>query len=301
MPAIPARPHWQPTPFIRFCLALHLLGILALAVDPSSWPWVLGGLAVLHLAVVLIVLFPRNALAGANITRLPQAAIAHGEIALTFDDGPDPAVTPRVLDLLDAHKIRATFFCIAENALAHPALVHEIARRGHQVENHSHRHSLGFACGGYLRQARDVDAAQDALTQLTGRAPRFFRAPAGIRSPFLDPVLQRRGLRHVAWTRRGFDAVTRHPARVLSRLTRHLAPGDILLLHDGGAAQALNGQPVVLEVLPALLDQIRQRGLKPVTLSDAFSLAVERQASPGALTTRASACTGPARSAARVA
>lgn len=262
---------WHPTPFIRISLALHVLALFALAFEPGWWPWVSGGLGAIHFAIGLVVPFPRNALIGANITRLPQAAAARDEIALTFDDGPDPEVTPQVLDLLEAQDVRATFFCIAKHALAHPELVREIVRRGHHVENHSHRHSVGFSFYGYARLAREVDTAQAALTGIAKRAPRFFRAPAGIRGPFLDPILQRRGLLYISWTRRGFDAVERDPARVLSRLTRNLAGGDVLLLHDGGSARTVDGRPVVLEVLPALLGQVRRCGLKPVTLSAAFA------------------------------
>lgn len=261
---------WQPTLFIRLVLAMHALALVVLAYQPALWLWVLGGLGAVHVAIALLVPFPRLALLGANITRLPTTAAARKEIALTFDDGPDPDVTPRVLDLLDAQGMRATFFCIAQNALAHPELVREIVRRGHQVENHSHRHSLAFALYGFRRMAREVDEAQAALTRITQQAPRFFRAPAGIRSPFLDPILQRRGLRYISWTRRGFDAVARDPARVLSRLTRKLAGGDVLLLHDGGSAQAVDARVVVLAVLPVLLDQMQQRGLTSVTLATAF-------------------------------
>nr|WP_298686541.1 polysaccharide deacetylase family protein [uncultured Dongia sp.] len=296
---------WTPTLFIRGTLALHTLGLLMLALEPALWPWVLGGLAANHVVIGVVVPFPRNALIGANITRLPPDAVARNEIALTFDDGPDPAVTPHVLDLLDAHAMRATFFCIAQNALAHPELVREIVRRGHHVENHSHGHSVGFSLYGYARLSREIDTAQVALYSIANRAPRFFRAPAGIRSPWLDPILQRRGLRYISWTRRGFDAVECDPQRVLLRLTRNLAGGDVLLLHDGGTAQTRDGRPVVLEVLPALLGYMRRCGLKSVTLSDGFLQDNQLvnckipQASPGALTTSASAWTGPARSSTR--
>jgi peptidoglycan-N-acetylglucosamine deacetylase len=265
----PAR--WLPTPFIGCCLTAHAAGLAMLAAHPALWTYVLGGLSAVHATIAVIVPFPRNRLLGANITQLPPAAAARGEIALTFDDGPDPAVTPEVLDLLDASAARATFFCIAENAAAHPALVAEIQRRGHQIENHSDRHSLGFSLFGYRHMARDVDRAQATLTRLTGRAPRFFRAPAGLRSPFLDPILQRRGLAHIAWSRRGFDTMTGRVDRVLARLTRGLAGGEILLLHDSGSRTTPSGRPVVLEVLPQLLADIRRRGLKSVTLSTAFA------------------------------
>ncbi|HEY4371974.1 MAG TPA: polysaccharide deacetylase family protein [Burkholderiales bacterium] len=267
----PPRARWRPSAFVRFSFVLHAVALLLLVVQPHWWPWLLGLIAANHGVIILSVPFPRSRLVGANITRLPPAAAARDEIALTFDDGPDPVVTPKVLDLLESAGMRASFFLIARNAGRHPELVREILRRGHQVENHSNEHGITFSFYGYGRTAREVDAAQAALTAIAERRPRFFRAPAGFRNPFLDPVLQRRGLRYASWTRRGFDAFERDPARVLKRLTRGLAGGDVLLLHDAGSAMSRAGNPVVLEVLPPLLEQMRSRGLQSVTLAAAFN------------------------------
>jgi peptidoglycan/xylan/chitin deacetylase (PgdA/CDA1 family) len=190
-------------------------------------------------------------------------------MALTFDDGPDPDVTPRVLDILDAHAVRATFFCIASHATKHPELCREIARRGHAVENHSRGHSMGFAMRGMGGMRREISAAQSDLATLTGRVPRFFRPPAGIRSPLLDPVLHDLGLGLASWTRRGFDTRLQDADFVHARLAQNLAAGDILLLHDGHCARAPDGEPVVLKVLPRLIRHAQSLGLKPVTLDHA--------------------------------
>ena len=96
-----------------------------------------------------------------------------------------------MLDLLDAAGARATFFCIAERAARHPQLVREIVRRGHSVQNHTHAHSHRFSLLGPRGFAREIEAAQRVLSGLTGESPRFFRAPAGLRNPFLAPVLHR--------------------------------------------------------------------------------------------------------------
>jgi peptidoglycan/xylan/chitin deacetylase (PgdA/CDA1 family) len=262
----PAEHAWRPAPAIVLTGVIHAAGLVMLLVHPAAWPWVLGALAANHLALVAAVFFPRTPWLGANLARLPAAAAARNEVCLSFDDGPDPAVTPRVLDLLDRYQARASFFCVGRKAAAHPQLVREIARRGHSVENHSQRHSPAFAFYGPRRLAREVDEAQEAIAGITGRAPAYFRAPAGFRSPLLDPVLARRGLRYASWTRRGFDTVETDPAAVLRRLTRGLRAGDMLLLHDGSAARTREGEPVVLAVLPRLLELLARSGLKPVTL-----------------------------------
>lgn len=178
------------------------------------------------------------------------------------------AVTPALLDLLDQAGMRATFFCIGRRAAAHPALVREIVRRGHTVENHSERHGNAFACYPPRALHAELARAQASIGTITGRAPRFFRAPMGLRSPFLDPVLHRLGLHLVSWTRRGYDAARRDPARVLHRLTSGLAAGDILVLHDGNAARTREGQPVALAVLPELLSRLAEAGLRSAPLPD---------------------------------
>ena len=211
-------------------------------------------------------LWPRGQLLGVNLARLPASAVARKEVSLTFDDGPDAEVTPRVLDLLDRHQAKASFFCVGEKLAAQPEIAKDIVRRGHSIENHSLRHSYAFALYGFFRMRREVASAQAIVGEISGRAPLFFRAPMGLRSPLLDPVLARCGLRYVSWTRRALDTVDRNPERVLQRLAAGLAAGDILLLHDSGSSRTRDGKPVVLAVLPGLLERIEAKGLTSVTL-----------------------------------
>jgi peptidoglycan/xylan/chitin deacetylase (PgdA/CDA1 family) len=253
----------RPGIAIRLSAGLHIAALIALLARPYWWPWILVALVFDHVVLGLIGLWPRSRLLGANVLRLPDTAADRHEIALTFDDGPDPDVTPKVLDILDSHHAKASFFVVGDKAAAHPELIREIVKRGHSIENHSRKHSnfFGFFPSRALR--RDIGAAQEIIAALTGRSPAFFRSPMGIRNPMLDPVLPQMGLRYVTWTRRGFDTVSRDPAAVLNRLTRKLSAGDILLLHDRTAG---NRRPIVLDALPALLDSIEAARLKPVSL-----------------------------------
>lgn len=254
---------WRPTAFVAISAGLHLGGLAALLAWPWAWPWVVGFMVADHVVAVAAGLHPRSRLIGDNVTRLPSAR----RVALTFDDGPDPEITPRVLDLLRPAGARATFFCIGRKAEAHPELVAAIVAGGHRVENHSYRHSSAFALLGPGALGRDLDRAQEVLERTSGRRPELFRAPAGIRSPWLDPLLARRGLRLVSWSRRGFDTVDGRADRVLRRLTRSLRGGSILLLHDGGSARDGTGNAVVLEVLPRLLRTIEDLGLEIAPLA----------------------------------
>lgn len=262
---------WHPAPLIRTSIALHLLALAAILIAPGQWRWALGAVVANHLVLTALGLWPRSHWLGPNWTRLPAPATARNEIALTIDDGPDPAVTPHVLDMLDRYGVQATFFCIGEQAARYPDLCREIVRRGHAVENHSQRHRHHFSLMGPRGLARELQAAQDTLTVISGQSPLFFRAPAGLRNPFLDPVLARLGLRLAAWSARGFDTRIGDAERVKNRLLRGLRAGAILLLHDGHAARTTEGIPVILAVLPAVLESAAAARLRVVTLRHALS------------------------------
>jgi peptidoglycan/xylan/chitin deacetylase (PgdA/CDA1 family) len=249
--------------FVRASAALHVLGPASLLVRPSLWPFVVSGLVADHLLLVAGGLVPRSRLLGPNVVRLD---VSEPVVALTFDDGPDPELTPRVLETLERRGARASFFCIGERAERHPGLVREIARAGHAVENHTWRHPLHFFFLAPGALGREIDRAQRVLADAAGRAPAYVRAPAGIRSPLLQPALARRGLALVSWTRRGFDTVSADAARVAARLLRGSAAGDILLLHDGGTRRDAAGGPSVIRALDLVLDGLAERGLSAVAL-----------------------------------
>ena len=215
-------------------------------------------------------MWPRSTWIGENIRSLPTASIANKEIALTFDDGPDPDITPRVLDLLDASGQKGSFYVVGERAEKFPRLIQEIVARGHTVENHSLRHTNIFAFYPSSRLHVELESAQHAIADAAGSLPRFFRAPMGFRTPFLDPVIARLGLHYTSWTRRGFDSTAKSPGPVLRRLTTNLSAGDILLLHDGSMLRTKREKPIVLDVLPELLKTISAHGLQSVTLRHAF-------------------------------
>lgn len=261
---------WKPSPAIQLSLATHLAAGVGLLASPALWPWALSAVALNQLIITGAGMLPRSTLLGANLHRLPASAITRREIALTIDDGPDPAITPRVLDCLDASGARASFFCIGRYARQYPALCREIVARGHRVENHGDAHAWSFAAFGIRRMRADILAAQNTLADITGQAPHFFRPTAGLRNPLLDPLLASLDLNLASWTRRPYDTRVGQPETIYRRLTHNLAPGDILLLHDGHAALTPAGEPVILAVLPRLLAAFQAARLNPVTLTAAL-------------------------------
>lgn len=264
-PSAPRRPsgRWTPTPLVAGSAIVHGLALAGLFTP--AWPWSLGALVGDHALVTLTGLWPRSHGLGPNLTHLDRLQPV---VAITIDDGPDPEVTPRVLDALDAARLKATFFCIGEQVRQHPAIARAIVQRGHALGNHSQHHRHHFSVMGPGAIRREIAQAQDTIAQATGILPRWFRAPAGLRNVFLDPVLHGLGLQLASWTRRGFDTRNGETAVVLNRLTHQLRAGDILLLHDRHSALTAMGQPVVLEVLPRLSERLAALGLGSVTLPD---------------------------------
>jgi peptidoglycan-N-acetylglucosamine deacetylase len=255
---------FRPTATLWLSTALHAGVAATLAARPAWWTLGVPLLFADHVLLAILAVTPRSRALGPNLRRLPSAA--DGTVALTFDDGPDPEVTPRVLELLEERGHRGTFFCIGQRAESAPALVADIAARGHRVENHTHRHSnlFSFYAPGALR--REIGTAQQVLQHLSGAPPRYLRAPAGVRSPWLEPVLASLGLHLASWTRRGFDTVAADAGRVHRRLTAGLTAGDILVLHDRRLADGRPGP--VLEALPRVLDTLGQHGLRSIPLPD---------------------------------
>ena len=261
---------WSPSPLLYASAAVHVGAAAAALARPRVWPWALGALVANHAALAAAGLWPRSQLLGPNWIRLPAQDGAAAGVAITIDDGPDPDVTPQVLSQLAAHQAHATFFCVGARVERYADLAREIVNRGHAIENHSQRHRHNFSLLGPRGMSAEISRAQDSILRATGSRPRFFRAPAGLRNPFLDPVLARLQLHLASWTRRGFDTVDTNADAVYRRLANPLKDGDILLLHDGNAARSRGGKPVILEVLPRLLDALASVELRPVTLRSAL-------------------------------
>ena len=190
------------------------------------------------------------------------------EVWLTIDDGPSDD-TESILDLLDSHGARATFFVKGLLAGGAPDVIQEIRRRGHSVGNHSHTHPSGtFWALGPAAIAREIDDSETTLTNL-GVITSLFRAPVGMKNPFVHPILASRKKLLIGWTVRAFDGVRFDPATAAASISRRLRPGAIVLLHEGRIGA--DGERSNVELLKILLDELRERGYRAI-LPDAASL-----------------------------
>lgn len=191
-----------------------------------------GVLALSHLLILYPTLRPNVQWLGPVVTRFRTDA---KEVWLTIDDGPT-GDTPAVLDLFQRLEVKATFFVKGTLTEEHPGLVRSMIERGHSVANHSHTHPSGsFWCLAPGRIAAEIDGCTRALQRVTGKPVSWFRAPVGMKNPAVHPALERRGMRLIGWTARGFDAVLTDPEEIAQRILPLIEPGAIIVLHQGRA------------------------------------------------------------------
>ena len=187
-------------------------------------------------------------------------------VALTFDDGPHPTWTPRVLATLAKHEAKATFFLVARKAEEHPDVVRAILDAGHAVGLHSYAHDRLFALRRERRVRADLERGIATLEKLTGSRPTLFRPPIGHTNPIIARVAAKLDLTVVGWSAAGHDGVaTANAEDVVSRVRRSLRDGAIVLLHD--APETGNREPAAVRALPILLDALAAERLDVVPLA----------------------------------
>ncbi len=267
----------NPSP-ARFALhATSVGGLLALAwaaTGPAALALSAAGLAAHAAMCTLGVLAPGLSVWGEV---LGHGRPGLGRVALTFDDGPDPATTPRVLSTLAEHGARATFFALGEKAVRHPKLVRELVEAGHELGLHGHVHDRLYALRPVARLRADMARGAAALESASGARPRLFRPPVGLVSHTVALAAEAEGLSLVGFSRRARDGRRgATPAAVLERSLGALEDGAVLLLHD--ASERGDHRPASLGVLDALLRGIASARLSTVTVSELFELAPERAA-----------------------
>jgi peptidoglycan-N-acetylglucosamine deacetylase len=205
---------------------------------------------------------------------LPAVAWRRGperkhQVALTFDDGPDPAATPRLLQLLAARDVRATFFLIGERARRHPDVVRPIADGGHEVGNHTWRHRNAWLLSPGAT-VREITEGARILGDIVGRPPRLYRPPWGIVNAAALTTARRLGLVTVLWSVQHEGLWPRSPAAQLRHLADRLHDGAIVDLHD---APGLPGAPErLLATMPGLLDVVEGRGYAAIPVGELLDL-----------------------------
>jgi peptidoglycan/xylan/chitin deacetylase (PgdA/CDA1 family) len=190
-----------------------------------------------------------------------------GAVYLSFDDGPNPGVTERILDVLAQARIRAGFFMVGAYVERSPALARRVAEAGHEVGNHTYSHTKLHRLGP-ARVRAELDRAHRVLSDATGRAPRAFRAPHGYRTPFVTRAARALGYRVFGWSYGVWDSSRPGADEIRRRVRRKLRGGAIVLLHDGDGASFPGDRAQTAAALPGIIEDIRNAGLEPRAFSE---------------------------------
>src|SRR5580698_1949429 len=211
-------------------------------------------LSLTTLFIVYLLFHPRNQWLVANRSRVDGARC----VALTFDDGPDPVDTPKLLDLLREKGVKATFFVIGKRADQYPEIVRRTWAEGHLIANHTWSHYSLFCLLPPARLRAEIERGTESVRRSCGFRPRFFRSPVGMRHPLLGPYLRDAGLEYISWTIRTLDTFTANSSVLARRILNKAVSGDIILLHD----HLPGGANAMLEALPRVIDELRGRGFE---------------------------------------
>ncbi len=189
-------------------------------------------------------------------------------IALTFDDGPNDPYTGQILDTLAVRKVKATFFVVGQNVRRQPHAAKRIVDEGHIIANHSDRHRFGFMLtAGPAVLLRDIGVTERAIAEVTGKHPRFYRPPWGLRTPGRRLAIERAGYAVVMWNNMTVDYLGLSPTRIASRIVAKARPGGVIVLHDGKEAKGGNRANVVA-ALPLIIERLQGQGYRFVGLDD---------------------------------
>jgi peptidoglycan/xylan/chitin deacetylase (PgdA/CDA1 family) len=247
-------------PMARMLFFSELFGKVAAVIWWTWQPWSPVG-ALLFFVPDIFVLYHLFVPSGQWLCQVfTHFEAADDEVWLTIDDGPDREDTPRILDLLDQHRARATFFVVGERVARWPHLITEILRRGHEIGHHTQTHPAGtFWCASRSRVRSEIDDALAVLRALDTKPVRF-RPPVGIKNIFLAAALKKRAMSCVGWTIRSGDCLGLRAEDVVEKVMRQVRPGSILLLHEGNSVP----RHMRVKAISLLLESLTAQGYRCV-------------------------------------
>ena len=181
---------------------------------------------------------------------------SENHISITFDDGPNPEFTPKVLALLKNYNAKATFFLIGKNAEKHPEIVRQIIEEGHTIGNHSYSHSKNFGFFSSEKVAAELRQTNSILKKITGKDLKLFRPPFGVTNQNIKKGLKNTGHYSIGWSKRSFDTTNISEEKIIKRITSNLKKGDIILLHDSSAKSVAVLEQLLLTLPPHKLQSV---------------------------------------------
>ena len=212
---------------------------------------------------VILFYFSWNMSLGVYLNSVCHNREAKGLIALTFDDGVNPILTPQVLEVLDKYGAKATFFIVGERARSYQHIVRMILERGHTIANHSMHHRGNFPVQSSKTIYDEIIACNEVLKEASGMDVKYFRPPFGVTNPMIGRAVRRSGLTSIGWSIRSFDTIGQPIEVVEGRVIKQIRGGDIVLLHDN--------RECVVELTERILKYLNENGYKAVSIDELLS------------------------------
>lgn len=239
-------------------LIFVLLFLASVVLAYLEWiPWLICFMVPIFF-IGLMFLFSMNI--GYNSFLEAVNEMPNDKVMLTFDDGPHPKHTEKILDILKEHQVKAFFFMIGEHAKKEVDLVERIVREGHRIGGHSYHHFKWFGLLGKKSLELEIMSAQELLTTLTKQQVNWFRPPFGVTNPNVSTCVNSNGLKVMGWNVRSYDTAISDSARLEKSVCKKLAPGSIVLLHDRLRQ--------TVEALPGIITYAKNKGLKFDVISE---------------------------------
>jgi peptidoglycan/xylan/chitin deacetylase (PgdA/CDA1 family) len=240
-----------------YLIILAVVGFLLMIID-IRYGWLIAVLLIIY--VYLLVMGSLKICAGFYIHVFCRGSSRDNLVALTFDDGPDANFTPAILDILEKHRVPATFFIIGRHAETRIDLLQKIQKGGHSIGNHSYSHAYLFDLFSRKKMEQDLLQAQEVIMNVTGKKPVLFRPPYGVTNPVLAKVTKKLHYRVAGWSIRSLDTVINDEKKIIERVTARLHPGAVILLHDN--------REVTASVLEEIIVKIKKAGYQFTELED---------------------------------
>ncbi len=215
------------------------------------------------LFLIYLISCSANICSQAYIKTLCKADTNQKKIAITFDDGPDPKITPQVLSILDKYNAKATFFCIGKHIEDNKELLKEIDKKGHIIGNHTWSHDLWFDLFSYKRMQADIEKTNGLIFEIINKKAKLFRPPYGVTNPALKRALKRLNFQTIGWSIRSLDTI-KSTEKTLKRIKKGLSTGDIILFHDN--------REHIVDILESFLEYAKSENYEIVTLDELLNI-----------------------------
>jgi peptidoglycan-N-acetylglucosamine deacetylase len=240
-----------------YMVILAVAGILLMITD-IRYGWLLAALAAVY--IYLLVMGSLKICSGFYMDVSCRGGSEEKVIALTFDDGPDINHTPHILEILEKHQVRATFFVIGSKAEKQENILRQIVSQGHSIGNHSYSHAFFFDLFGRKKMEQDLQKADELIMKVTGKKPVLFRPPYGVTNPVLARVVKKLGYRAIGWSVRSLDTVLKDEGKVIERIKDRLHPGAVILMHDD--------REVTVRVIEKIIFMVKEEGYRFVGIEE---------------------------------